>query len=459
MELIRKLDVLSDAAKYDVACTSSGVNRQKKGKFGNCAAKGICHSFSSDGRCISLLKILLTNVCSYDCAYCINRVSNDVPRATFTPQEIAELTMEFYKRNYIEGLFLSSAIPKSPDHTMEQLIQAVSLLRYQYEFYGYIHVKTIPGSSPELIEELGYLADRISVNIEMPSEASLQKWAPQKTKEGILRPMGFITQRLGENKRELAAKKLYAGSGVLQLPPKSGAAVRKATGTVKVKKQWQEKHVFAGAGQSTQMIIGASPEPDKSIVSLAQGLYRTYGLKRVFYSAYLPVNHDPKQGKAPKPPLLREHRLYQADWLLRFYGFLADELFTDSQPNLDLLVDPKCGWALRHPELFPVEINRADERTLLRVPGIGVTGAKRILAARRYGSVTFDGLKKMGIVLKRAKHFILCNGRPMERLYDRPEWIRLSLVDDPKVSQSPEQISFLEMAAREEEYQCLNGQR
>lgn len=456
MELIRKLDVLSDAAKYDVACTSSGVDRQKQGKFGSCAAKGICHSFSSDGRCISLLKILLTNVCSYDCAYCINRVSNDVPRATFTPREIAELTMEFYKRNYIEGLFLSSAIPKSPDHTMEQLIQAISILRYEYEFYGYIHVKTIPGASPELIEELGYLADRISVNIEMPSEASLNRWAPQKSKGAILRPMGFITQRLAENKQELAAKKLYAAAGTKALPGNHAAAVKRSGG--KLVKSWQEKHIFAGAGQSTQMIVGASPESDQTIVSLAQGLYRTYGLKRVFYSAYLPVNHDPKEGEAPPPPLLREHRLYQADWLLRFYGFTAEELFTESQPDLDPLVDPKCGWALRHPELFPVEINRADEPTLLRVPGIGVTGAKRILAARRYGAVTFEGLKKMGIVLKRAKYFILCSGKPMERLYDRPEWIRLSLADDPKLSQIPEQLSFLQPPTREDAYQCLSGQ-
>lgn len=455
MELIQKLDVLSDAAKYDVACTSSGVDRQKQGKFGSCVAKGICHSFSSDGRCISLLKILLTNVCSYDCAYCINRASNDVPRASFTPREVAELTMEFYKRNYIEGLFLSSAIPKSPDHTMEQLIQTISILRYEYEFYGYIHAKTIPGASPESIRELGYLADRISVNIEMPSEESLKQWAPQKTKEGILRPMGYISKRLIQEKQERSVSRLYAAAGTKALPGKIYPAARK---TGALTKSWQDTPRFAPAGQSTQMIIGASPETDQNIVSLAQGLYRSYGLKRVFYSAYLPVNHNSQEGPPPKPPLLREHRLYQADWLLRFYGFSADELFTENQPDLDPLVDPKCGWALRHPELFPVEVNQADEQTLLRVPGIGVTGARRILTARRYGSVTFAGLKKMGIVLKRAKYFILCGGKPMERLFDRPEWIRMSLADDPKLAGIPEQISFLQNPTREDEYQCLSGQ-
>ncbi len=441
MELIEKLDVLSDAAKYDVACTSSGVDREKQGKFGNCVAKGICHSFSSDGRCISLLKILLTNVCSYNCAYCINRVSNDVPRATFTPREVAELTMEFYKRNYIEGLFLSSAIPKSPDHTMEQLIQTLSILRYEYGFYGYIHAKTIPGASPEAIRELGYLADRISVNIEMPSENSLKVWAPQKSKAGILKPMGYISRQLKEDSLLLSEAK-----SLVKSKPKG------------LMKSWQEIPKFAPAGQSTQMIVGASPENDKTIVSLAQGLYRNYGLKRVFYSAYIPVNHNPKEGETPKPPLLREHRLYQADWLLRFYGFEAEELFTESQPDLDPAVDPKCGWALRHPELFPVEVNRADKETLLRVPGIGVVGANRIIAARRYGHITFEGLKRMGIVLKRAKYFILCNGKPMERLVERPEWIRMCLTDNPKLADQPEQLSFFRNQTGGDVYQCLSGQ-
>lgn len=430
--MIQKLEVLADAAKYDVSCTSGGVNRQKQGAFGNCTAQGICHSFSSDGRCISLLKLLLTNVCSYNCAYCINRVCNDIPRASFTPHEVAELTMAFYKRNYIEGLFLSSAIPKNPDHTMEQLIRTVWILRYEYGFYGYIHAKTIPGASPESILELGHLADRISVNIEMPSESSLNVWAPQKSKMGILQPMKYISHRLRERSlllSETKTKGIYETKGGNVVP-------------------WKDAAHFAPAGQSTQMIIGASPENDRTILSLTQGLYRQYGLKRVFYSAYLPVNETPKEGELPPPPLLREHRLYQADWLLRFYGFEAEELFTDSQPDLDLSLDPKCAWALRHPEQFPVEVNRADQRTLLRVPGIGVTGANRILAARKYGSVTFDGLKRMGIVLKRAKYFILCNGKTMERMTDCPGQIRLCLADRPELSERPEQLNFLKTAGR-----------
>ncbi|MBE7043284.1 MAG: putative DNA modification/repair radical SAM protein [Ruminococcaceae bacterium] len=441
MELIQKLDVLSDAAKYDVACTSSGVDREEVGKFGNCVAKGICHSFSSDGRCISLLKILLTNVCSFNCAYCINRTDNDVPRASFTPREVATLTMEFYKRNYIEGLFLSSAIPKSPDHTMEQLIETLRILRYEYGFYGYIHAKTIPGASPQAIRELGYLADRISVNIEMPSEQSLNAWAPQKSRAGILRPMGYISQQLKE-------QSLLSGEQKALMTRRNESLNR----------SWQKTPKFAPAGHSTQMIVGASPESDCTIMTLTQGLYRNYGLKRVFYSAYLPVNHNPKEGEAPKPPLLREHRLYQADWLLRFYGFEAEELFTEREQNLDLQVDPKCGWALRHPELFPVEVNRADKETLLRVPGIGVIGANRILTARRYGSLTFEGLKRMGIVLKRAKHFILCNGKAMEGMAERPEWIRMCLTDHPNLANQPEQLSLFQKPTGGDVYKCLSGQ-
>ncbi len=438
MELIQKLTILSDAAKYDAACTSSGVNRTEKGRFGSCAAAGICHSFSSDGRCISLLKILLTNVCSYDCAYCANRAGNDIPRATFTPREVADLTMNFYKRNYIEGLFLSSAVPKNADHTMEQLIQTLTILRYDYGFFGYIHAKTIPGASPEAIRRLGYLADRISVNIEMPSEKSLSTWAPQKSRAGILQPMGYITRQLEESRLALAGRREEPKALTVQ--------------------HWQKQPVFAAGGQSTQMIVGASPEHDCHIVSLAQGLYRRYGLKRVFYSAYLPVNHDPRNGPPPQPPLLREHRLYQADWLLRFYGFEAEELFTPAQPDLDPLVDPKCGWALRHPELFPVEINRADKETLLRVPGIGVTSALRILAARRYGALDYSGLKKIGVVLKRAKYFIVCSGKQMESFPERPEWVRLRLADNPETEDRPEQLSFFPQTAKEELQKCLTGQ-
>lgn len=441
MELIKKLDVLSDAAKYDVACTSSGVDREGVGKFGNCVAKGICHSFSSDGRCISLLKILLTNVCSYNCAYCINRADNDVPRASFTPREVAQLTMEFYKRNYIEGLFLSSAIPKSPDHTMEQLIETLRILRYEYGFYGYIHAKTIPGASSEAIKELGFLADRISVNIEMPSESSLNVWAPQKSKTGILKPMGYITSKLNQNRLLLSDNR--------KLMKQKGNSLTKS---------WQEIPKFAPAGQSTQMIVGASPESDKTIMTLTESLYQTYGLKRVFYSAYLAVNHDPREGTPPPPPLLREHRLYQADWLLRFYGFEAEELFTEQEQNLDMAVDPKCGWALRHPELFPVEVNRADKETLLRVPGIGVIGANRILAARRYGSLTFDGLKRMGIVLKRAKHFIVCNGKAMEGMAERPEWIRMCLTDNPNLASQPEQLTLFQKSTGGDRYKWISGQ-
>lgn len=384
MDIAEKLTVLSDAAKYDAACTSSGVDRAgAKGKIGNAAAAGICHSFASDGRCISLLKILMSNACMYDCGYCINRRSNDIKRATFTPHEIAGLTMEFYRRNYIEGLFLSSAVVGSPDRTMELMIDTLSLLRGEYGFMGYIHAKVIPGADDALIERLAALADRVSVNIELPSQESLALIAPDKKKDAILRPMGSIRNGIAIGAYE--------------------------------KTHYRHAKPFAPAGQSTQMIIGATPENDMQILRLTEGLYGKYRLKRVFYSAYMPVNSDSRlPALNVPPPLLREHRLYQADWLLRFYGFRADEILDDKNPWFNELLDPKCNWAINHPEFFPVEVNRADREALLRVPGIGPKSADRILLARRSGPVNEYGLKKLGVVMKRAKYFILCGGRRPE---------------------------------------------
>jgi len=349
MGIKEKLGILSDAAKYDVACTSSGVDRRGNGKdMGNSYASGICHSFSADGRCISLLKILLTNECIYDCTYCINRRSNDVPRATFTPEEICELTIHFYRRNYIEGLFLSSGIIGSPNMTMELLYRTLFLLRNKYGFRGYIHVKAIPGADASLIEKVGFLADRMSINLELPTAESLKKLCPGKTREKILIPMKQIQNGISENQHELV---------VYKQTPK-----------------------FVPAGQSTQMIVGATPESDLHLVSVAEALYQKFELKRVFYSAYVPVVQDsllpaPTGG----PPLLREHRLYQADWLLRYYGFHASELLSEERPNFNVFLDPKCDWAVRHLECFPVEVNRADYQLLLRVPGIGVKSAQRIV--------------------------------------------------------------------------------
>ncbi|MZP30973.1 putative DNA modification/repair radical SAM protein [Heliobacterium undosum] len=380
MNLSEKLQILSTAAKYDVSCSSSGSNRGRKaGAIGSTASSGICHSWSDDGRCISLLKVLFSNVCCYDCSFCVNRVSNDVPRASFTPDELADLTINFYRRNYIEGLFLSSAIEKGPDHTMEQLVRTVRKLRNEYRFNGYIHLKAIPGADSRLIAEAGSLVDRMSVNIELPTSEGLRRLAPQKKKENILRPMGQITGAITQNREE--------------------------------RRQFRRTPAFVPAGQSTQLIIGATPESDRQIFTLAEGLYRKFQLKRVYYSAYVPVSVDPRLPSLPAPPLLREHRLYQADWLLRFYDFQADEIVDADNPNLDLELDPKTGWALRHLGFFPVEINRADYRTLLRVPGIGVKSAKRILAARRVGRIQFEHLGRMGVVMKRARYFVTCNGR------------------------------------------------
>ena len=383
MSLMDKLGILADAAKYDVACTSSGVDRKGTGdSIGNCVAAGICHSFSSDGRCISLLKILLTNHCIYDCKYCQNRCSNDIPRAAFTPEEICTLTMEFYRRNYIEGLFLSSGIFKNPSFTMELIFRTIWLLRNQYRFNGYVHVKAIPGADPELIRQTGFLADRMSINLELPTAEGLQNLAPNKNRKTILTPMRQIQNGIQENKNDLV---LYRNA------PK-----------------------FVAGGQSTQMIIGATPENDFQIINVAESLYQRFGLKRVFYSAFVNVTGDKALPALPGgPPLLREHRLYQADWLLRFYGFKVEELLTKQRPNFNTAIDPKADWAVRHLEQFPVEINRADYHMLLRVPGVGVKSAGRIVAARRFGNLTFADLKKIGVVLKRALYFITCNGRMM----------------------------------------------
>lgn len=383
MSIQEKLAILTDSAKFDVACTSSGVDRKGNGKdMGNCVAAGICHSFAGDGRCISLLKILMTNECVFDCKYCQNRCSNDIPRATFTPEEICTLTMEFYRRNYIEGLFLSSGIIGNPTLTMELLWRTIYLLRNKYHFNGYVHVKAIPGADPELIRRTGFLADRMSVNLELPTADGLKALAPNKHRKTILTPMRQIQNGIEENRNDIV---------VYKNAPR-----------------------FVSGGQSTQLIIGATPETDYQILGVAEGLYQKFGLKRVFYSAFVNVTGDKSLPALPGgPPLLREHRLYQADWLLRFYGFQAEEILDEKRPFFNVLLDPKEDWAVRHLEYFPVEINRAPMEKLLRVPGIGVNSAKRIVAARRGANLTFGDLKKIGVVLKRALFFITCNGRMM----------------------------------------------
>ena len=418
MDVMDKLTILTDAAKYDAACTSSGLDRQARaGRMGNTTMAGCCHTFSADGRCVTLLKVLMTNICAYDCQYCVNRRSNDVPRTAFTPRELADLTIQFYRRNYIEGLFLSSAVLVSPDYTTERMIEVLRLLREEYRFGGYIHAKAIPGADPLLTQRLGMLADRLSVNIELPSEASLALLAPDKKKTNILAPMAQIRDGITASKAELA--------------------------------QFRHAPRFAPAGQSTQMIIGATPESDRQILMLTQGLYDKYRLKRVFYSAYMPVS-DSRLLPAPqgfKPPLLREHRLYQADWLLRYYHFRAEEILDESQPDFDPRVDPKCSWALRHMEQFPVEVSKADYETLLRVPGIGVTSARRILTARRAAPLSFDTLKKVGVVLKRAQYFITCGGRLLPGLRVREDSIlgHLAALEKPMLMAAmPEQLSLFE---------------
>ena len=418
MDLMKKLEILADAAKYDVACTSSGVDRKNDGTgIGNCVKAGICHSFSADGRCISLLKILLTNECIYDCKYCVNRRSNDVPRASFTPKEVCDLSIGFYRRNYIEGLFLSSGVVGNPDLTMELLYQTLYKLRTEYHFQGYIHVKAIPGASPELIEKTGYLADRMSVNLELPTEEALKVLAPQKKRERMLMPIRQVQTMRKSNKEELI---LYRHA------PK-----------------------FVPAGQSTQMIIGAGGETDYQIMKMAEGMYRNYEMKRVFYSAFVRVNDDSHLPALPGgPPLLREHRLYQADWLLRYYGFETKELLSEDKPDFNVFLDPKCDWALRHLDLFPVEIMRADYQTLLRVPGIGYKSAQRIVRARRLGSLDYESLKKMGVVLKRAIYFITCKGKQMYPTKLEEDYILRNILDGKERLQAgiPQDITYQQLS-------------
>ena len=416
MELLDKLAILADAAKYDAACTSSGVRRgSRPGMIGNTTSSvaGCCHSFSADGRCITLLKVLMTNRCVYDCKYCVNRRSHDTRRAAFTPRELAELTIEFYRRNYIEGLFLSSGVLRSPDYTTEQMIECLRLLRQEYRFNGYIHAKAIPGTSPELVQQLGLLADRLSVNIELPSQEGLQTLAPDKSKQAILRPMALIRDQAAQSKAELV--------------------------------KYKHASVFAPAGQSTQLIVGATRDTDRHILHLTESLYQKYRLKRVFYSAYVPVVENTLLPSLDtKPPLLREHRLYQADWLLRFYQFKVDEIVDDSYPDLDLEIDPKLAWALRHPEKFPVDINRADYELLLRIPGLGVKSAKMIIVSRRYGKINGSQLKKMGVVLKKAQYFITCNELPLQTVQElRPERVRQLLIPRKGKQEDPRQLKII----------------
>ena len=399
MDVFNKLQILAESAKYDVACTSSGADHSSEGgRIGNAVACGICHSFSSDGRCISLLKVLQSNACVYNCKYCVNRVTNDTPRATFTPRELADLTMNFYKRNYIEGLFLSSGIIKNPDYTCEKMIETLRILREEYLFAGYIHAKAIPGADNLLLTRLGQLADRMSVNLELPTAEGLRTLAPNKHRKNILTPMRQIQNGIHANKEELI---LY-----------------------------RKSPVFVSGGQSTQMIIGATPETDYQILNVADNLYQKFELKRVFYSAFVKVNEDKSLPALPGgPPLLREHRLYQADWLLRFYGFKAEELLDEKRPFFNVMLDPKEDWAVRHLECFPVEINRAPYADLLRVPGIGVKSARRILSARRSTKLTFQDLKKLGVVMKRAVYFITCGGRMMYPTKLEEDYIVRNLTD------------------------------
>lgn len=430
MDIFEKLKILADSAKYDASCSSSGSSRRNKNDgIGNGNYSGICHSWGADGRCISLLKILFSNCCMYDCAYCINRCSNNVKRATFTPREVADLTINFYKRNYIEGLFLSSAVIKSPDYTMELLVKTVTILRNKYNFNGYIHCKTIPGCSQELIDKLGNLVDRMSINIELPSNTSLKLLAPQKEKDGILKPMSYISTNIKQNKLDHN----------------------------KFKKN------FVPAGQTTQLIIGATPETDLKILNLSQSLYSKLNLKRVYYSAYISVNNDKNLPTLESPPLLRENRLYQADWLLRFYGFTANELLDETHPNFNNILDPKCDWALRHLNNFPVEINTASYHTLLRVPGIGVISAKKIIRARRSFSLTFEALTKLGVSLKRAQYFITCRGKYFDKVYKfNQNFIETNLIyqERNKLQKNEfEQLSLFDnlLPTKEDKVKCLTG--
>lgn len=505
MSLDMKLQILSDAAKYDVACTSSGSDRRgKQGYLGNAVPAGVCHSFAADGRCVSLLKILMTNHCIYDCKYCKNRKSNDIERTTFTPDEICTLTIEFYKRNYIEGLFLSSGVIVSPEYTMEKICETLRLLRTKYHFNGYIHVKAIPGAPSELLYSAGLLADRISINMELPTQDSLARLAPNKTMRTILTPMNSISETIAanrvangksekmercginkhlvnsifgpdksndfgtvllggntdrsvvfnENKAKIACtgekgtdfddNKSVSETG---LAKGSGDSIQLGLGSrlslPATRSDAMLRRDFAPAGQSTQMIIGASGETDYELIRTTESLYRSFDLKRVFYSGYIPLNEDPMLPQIGTPvPLLREHRLYQADWLMRYYGFTSGELLSEKNPNFDSRIDPKCFWAIKHLDQFPVEINRASYDMLLRVPGIGPKGVDRIVRARRHTSINFEMLRKMGIVLKRAQYFITCNGNMLNRTPIEENFIVRCLTNMEAKSNNKIQDSF-----------------
>ena len=450
--LEEKLKILSDAAKYDVACTSSGVNRRgQSNHLGNSCASGICHSFSADGRCISLLKVLLSNECIYDCKYCLNRHSNDRVRTSFTPEELCNITVEFYKRNYIEGLFLSSGVLKNPTHTMELMYETLYLLRNKYHFRGYIHAKAVPGADASIIEQVGYLADRMSVNLELPSADSLRTLAPGKTHQAIFKPMKQIQNQIVQHRLALGqspfmerhygnhdlSDSIFSKTPIpLENPFSSGYRSETSLSS-------SGTSSFVPAGQSTQMMIGATSENDYELLKVTQSLYQQFDLKRVFFSAYVPLNQDsalPALDTAP--PLLREHRLYQADWLLRYYGFHAEDLLSPEKPNFNLLLDPKCNWTLGHLELFPVEVLSASYHDLLKVPGIGTKSAWRIIKARRLGSLDFAALKHMGVVLKRAQYFITCNGRMLYRIPIEENFITRQLTSETSsISQKSENFA------------------
>ncbi len=494
MDTLAKLDILAEAARYDAACTSSGADRAPKGgKLGSTTAAGCCHTFTPDGRCVTLLKVLMSNACSFDCAYCVNRCSASCARATFTPRELAELTVDFYKRNYIEGLFLSSGVLGTPDATTERMIECLRILREELLFNGYVHAKVIPGTSAELVEEMGYLADRLSVNIELPSADSLTTLCPDKCRESVLSPMAQICQgRAQEEERLLeeggrgrrkglaqgtggrltdgggadadGAAALGAGTGAPRTASLAGdeaarleRSLTRSDGPSPLYNNPAEltlrqhsrvatrRRKFAPAGQSTQLIIGATPEDDNHILQLSHALYTKYDLKRVFFSAYMPMLEDNRLPDPGTPvPLRREHRLYQADWLMRYYAFTPDELVSPEAPWLDLDVDPKLAWALNNIDLFPVEVMDAPLQTLLRVPGIGPTSARRIVAARAHGPIGFDDLKAMRVTLKRARHFLTCNGKRADDAPLDAELIRQRVVSDAKTSKYNERRRELE---------------
>ena len=431
MDIYEKLKILADSAKYDVSCSSSGVGRRNSGTIGSAAAAGICHSWSADGRCISLLKVVMSNACVYDCEYCVNRRTADVQRASFEPYELADLTIEFYKRNYIEGLFVSSAVEKSPDYTCEKMIKCLRILRYDKGFAGYIHAKIIPGTDEKLVYRIGLLADRVSVNMELPTERSLQLLAPQKKPKEIFSPMRQITNTLIERNSLVGPGTMFKGQKLntpenyisdMKLHGSSSLAIGEETRGIMIASS-KHREAFAPAGQTTQMIVGASGETDRQIIRLTENLYHTFKMKRVYYSAYIPVVKSallPEQA----PQLAREHRLYQADWLLRFYGFSADELLTEKYPDLDPDLDPKISWALRNIDRFPVEINKAPLSEILRIPGVGNVSALRIVRQRKLAAVKYEDLKKMGVVLKRARYFLTCSGRYYGERNMEPEYIK-----------------------------------